>query len=78
MKREVHAVQIKNDSLKSFVDVADSEINNFLAMPDNMKKVEELFQTRKSKLSQKDEVKARHILFKGKDSLKKAQDLRKN
>ena len=75
LKREVSAIQIKNTDLVNFISVSPSEIDDYLATDAGKKEVQKLFLQRKSSFERPEQVKARHILFKGKDSLKKAKKI---
>ncbi|MCY4645055.1 MAG: SurA N-terminal domain-containing protein [Bacteriovoracales bacterium] len=72
-KRKVSMVRIKDGDVRKRVPVSKGEIDAFLGSEEGKKKALELFEKKKSSLDKKEEVKARHILFKGKDSLSKAK-----
>ena len=76
-KRMISVVQIKNSDVENRVKVSAEEVSQFLSTNEGKKKVNKLFVQRKSSFEQKEQVKARHILFKGPDSLKRAQEVRK-
>lgn len=58
------AVVINKNELSPLIPVSADEIKKYLETPENKKKVEGIFTDRKESLSQKEEVKARHILLK--------------
>lgn len=62
-------VQISKHSLSQFIDVSNDELAKFLAVEQNQKRVESMFNERKESLSKPEEVTARHILLltEGKD-----------
>lgn len=57
------AVQLKPATLKDFIVVTKKDINDYLKEEVNLKRTEAAFKDKKASLSQKPEVKARHILF---------------
>ena len=73
IKKKVSAVEIKNIELEKLVKISPGEITDFLATEQGKRQVEELFAQKKSLLSRAEEIRARHILFKGKDGLARAQ-----
>lgn len=65
-KQRVRAdiVKIEKDSLQKYIVVSNQEVDEFLARPENLAKVEKRFEAKKSGLAQEEEVEARHILIK--------------
>ena len=76
-KKRISIVRIRNDQMEKFLTITPAEIDQFLAKDENKKEVEKVFQQRKSSFEKGEQVKARHILFKGKDSLERAKKLQK-
>lgn len=83
MQKAVTTYTINSAELKKTIKITDAEVNKFLEKEVNMARTKSIFEQRKASLSQKEQVKARHILFKIDDktteakALKKAQDLKK-
>ena len=75
VKREISLVQVKNTQIKNFIKVSDKEIDEYLASEEGKGEVKKLFERKKNSFDQEEKIKASHILFKGKDSLKRAQDV---
>ena len=75
VKRRVSVVQVKDAEMKKFVKVSSNEVDKFLLGKEGKSAVDNLFALKKESLKKKVQVRARHILFKGDDSLKKAQDV---
>jgi peptidyl-prolyl cis-trans isomerase D len=61
---KLNMVRFSKENLKSEINVSQNEITAYLGAPDNSKKIEDLFNSRKNSLSKKEEIKARHILLK--------------
>ncbi len=80
-RKTVKTITLNSAELKKTIPVTKKEITDFLAKEVNLARTKSLFEQRKAGLSQKPQVKARHILFKtDKDEGKaytKASELRK-
>ncbi len=75
-------IQVHKNSLAKFVSVSDQEINDFLNNPENLAKVQSMFNDKKEELSKPEEITARHILLnleegKGDETLKKMESIKK-
>lgn len=70
-KQEVSAevLQINKNSLSNFINVNQDEINKFLAVETNAKRVESMFNEKKDALGKPEQIEAAHILLttEGKD-----------
>lgn len=63
-KLKANIVEINKEALRNNLEVTKEEISTYLADETNSNRVSSLFNERKSSLDQKEQVKARHILFK--------------
>jgi peptidyl-prolyl cis-trans isomerase D len=81
-KRKINLVRFTKEDLRTVLPISENEVTAFLQNPENLKKVEERFETQKGMLSIQEEVKARHILInfeKGeKQALDKINEVTKN
>jgi peptidyl-prolyl cis-trans isomerase D len=73
----------RKSQLRKFLPVSQEKIDQFLQDPSNDDKLQTLFNSKKSKLAQKEKVKARHILIKSdpkndEAALKKIQNIAKS
>ena len=68
-KLNAEIIQISKNGLRNYIDVSSEELNKFLAVATNIKRIESMFKERAESLSKPEEVKARHILLttQGKD-----------
>ena len=75
---KVQGIRIPRQSLTPLVSVTDSEIKAFIANPENQAQLETLYNEDYAQYNQPEEVKARHILFRGEGDavLAKAKKLR--
>ncbi len=64
MEKSVMSYVLNSGELKKTITVTDKEIKDFLAKDVNLARTKSIFEQRKANLSQKEQVKARHILFK--------------
>lgn len=82
-KKNAEMLTLNMNELRKTITISSKEVKEFLAQENNKKKVESIFKERKTALDQKEEVKARHILFKvvdpknEKEVLKLANNVRK-
>ena len=81
-KVAANIIEIDKEALREDIPVAKEEVTTFLADETNSNRVSSLFTERKASLDQKEQVKARHILFKtdgtnDKQKLKAITTLRK-
>jgi len=84
-KANVEFLRVPNDALFNPESVKLTEANEWLAKPENERKVKDYFESHKKDYSQQEQVKARHILIKAVDGDKdsenkafaKAQDIEK-
>ncbi|WP_372651214.1 SurA N-terminal domain-containing protein [Halobacteriovorax sp.] len=81
-KIQANIIEIDKEALRKKISVSKEEITKYLAEETNSNRVSSLFNDRKSSLDQKEQVKARHILFKtdgknDKQKLKAITTLRK-
>ena len=63
-KLNAEIISISKNGLRNFVEVSKEELNKFLAIETNQKRLQSMFNERKSSLDKPEEVKARHILLK--------------
>lgn len=72
VKLSAEIIQISKNGLRNFVEVSTDELNKFLAVETNQKRILSIFNERKASLDKPEEVKARHILLmnEGKDDAK--------
>jgi len=63
-KVEANIIEIDKEALRKKLTISNDEITKYLADETNANRVQSLFNERKPTLDQKEEVKARHILFK--------------
>jgi peptidyl-prolyl cis-trans isomerase D len=76
-KKNAEILTLNVNELRKTIKISNKEIKDFLAKENNKKKVESIFNDRKNALNQKEEVKARHILFKVTDPKTDAKILAK-
>ncbi len=78
-KMSAEIIQISKNSLRNFVEVSNDELNKFLAVDTNQKRIQSMFSERKASLDKPEEVKARHILLmtEGKDEAKVKAEIEK-
>jgi len=78
-KMNAEVVQISKNSLRNFIEVSPAELSKFLASDTNQKRLQSMFNDRKSSLDKPEEVKARHILLttEGKDDAKVKAEIEK-
>lgn len=62
-KVNAEVVTISKNSLRQFIEVSPEEVNKFLSVDTNQKRVASMFNERKASLEKPEEVKARHILL---------------
>lgn len=62
-KVNAEIVTISKNNLREFVEVTPEELNKFLSVDTNQKRVASMFNERKASLDKAEEVKARHILL---------------
>jgi peptidyl-prolyl cis-trans isomerase D len=62
-KVNAEVVTISKNNLRQFVEVSPEELNKFLSVETNQKRVASMFNERKASLDKPEEVKARHILL---------------
>lgn len=72
-------IQISKNSLRNFVEVSSDELNKFLAEDTNQKRIQSIFNERKSSLDKPEEIKASHILLmtEGKEEAKVKAEIEK-
>ena len=75
-RREVSVVRVQDRDVEKLVELSPQEISDYLASDEGKQKVGKLFERKKSSFEQSEQVRARHILFKGADSLTQAQKVR--
>lgn len=63
-KRNVSMVSIIREAMRKHVSVSNNEVNTFLSKTEDMERVKTMFNERKDSLSQKEQVRAHHILLK--------------
>lgn len=66
--KTVNIISVEPSQLEKFVSVTDDEIKAYLADANNVKKVESVFESKKSVLNMPEQVRANHILFKADES----------
>lgn len=76
-KIKVTGIQVRESDFNSYIEISDSELNEFLSKEENKNSVMAKFNTRKPTLDKPEEVLASHILLKGDDAEKRIRDLRK-
>ncbi|MGZ3809095.1 MAG: peptidylprolyl isomerase [Bacteriovorax sp.] len=78
-KLNAEIIQISKNNLRNFVEVTPAELNKFLAVETNQKRLQSMFNERKASLDKPEEVKARHILLttEGKDEAKVKAEIEK-
>lgn len=78
-KLNAEIIQISKNNLRNFVEVTPDELNKFLAVETNQKRLQSMFNERKPSLDRPEEVKARHILLttEGKDEAKVKAEIEK-
>jgi len=64
-KANAAALKIERKNIVQKLPISNTEIEAYLSSPDNMKRVEALFNERKVSLGQAELIKARHILLRG-------------
>jgi len=62
-KKNAEILTLNQAELRRTIKISSKDVKAYLAQENNMKKVESIFKDRKAALNQKEEVKARHILF---------------
>lgn len=62
-KVDAEIVTISKNALRQFVQVSQTELDKFLSVDTNQKRVTSMFNERKASLDKAEEVKARHILL---------------
>lgn len=62
-KLNAEIISISKNNLRNFVTVSKDELAKFLAIETNQKRLQSMFNERKSSLDKPEEVKARHILL---------------
>lgn len=77
-----HLVKINREATRKYLPVSNAQIQEFLAVEANARRVEVMFNEQKANLDQANEVKARHILVNlenrsEEEALKKVQEIKK-
>ena len=64
----VEGIKINRQALSPLISVSEQEIKDYLAKPENVKKLDTAYTDNLSKYQKPEEVKARHILIQGEDA----------
>ena len=78
-KMNAEIIQFSKNGLRNYIEVSSDELNKFLAVETNQKRIQSMFNERKASLDKPEEVKARHILItlEGKDDAKAKAEIEK-
>jgi peptidyl-prolyl cis-trans isomerase D len=78
-KMNSEVVQISKNALRNFIEVTPAELTKFMTSETNQKRLQSMFNERKTSLDKPEEVKARHILLtlEGKDEAKVKAEIEK-